>query len=119
MATRKVRKVDQLYQDRELYSSPDMFSPPAERLPHVIRFELTTGCNWGRCSYCGGFDGIEYRVKTADEYREHVDQVWKRIGKRTRLAEDLGRIFIGADSIGIEKRRVIALTVPSLSCIVK
>ncbi|MBU0957563.1 MAG: radical SAM protein [Nanoarchaeota archaeon] len=95
MATRKVRKVDQLYQDRELYSSPDMFSPPAERLPHVIRFELTTGCNWGRCSYCGGFDGIEYRVKTADEYREHVDQVWKRIGKRTRLAEDLGRIFIG------------------------
>ena len=95
MATRKVRKVDQLYQDRELYSSPDMFSPPAERLPHVIRFELTTGCNWGRCSYCGWFDGIEYRVKTADEYREHVDQVWKRIGKRTRLAEDLGRIFIG------------------------
>lgn len=95
MVARKVRNVNQLYPDKELYSSLDMFSPPAERFHDVIRFELTTGCNWGRCTYCGGLDGVRYRVKTADEYRKHVDQIWERIGKRTALAEDLSRIFIG------------------------
>lgn len=43
---RKVRTLKGLYSDRELFSSQDMFSPPSERLSHVIRFELTTGCNW-------------------------------------------------------------------------
>jgi radical SAM superfamily enzyme YgiQ (UPF0313 family) len=68
-----------------------MFSPPSERLPHVIRLELTTGCSWGRCTYCEGYDGVPHRVKPFEEYKEHVDEVFRRIDKRW----DLRRVFIG------------------------
>lgn len=64
-----------LYKDRTLYSSETMFSPPAERLEHVIRFELTTGCNWNKCTYCNGYDGIPSKTKSIDEYRTHVDTI--------------------------------------------
>lgn len=90
-----VKSLDELYEDKQLYSSPNMFSPPSERLSHVIRFELTKGCNWGRCTYCGGYDGVRHSTKSLDTYKRHVDEVWNRIGNRSELARSLGRIFIG------------------------
>ncbi len=72
-----------------------MFSPPSERRSHVLRFELTTGCDWGRCTYCHGYEGVPYREKPLDEYKCHVDDVWKRIGHDTSLAKSLRRVFIG------------------------
>lgn len=33
------------YANPKLYTSPDMFSPPAERKIHVLRLELTQGCD--------------------------------------------------------------------------
>jgi radical SAM superfamily enzyme YgiQ (UPF0313 family) len=95
MIAQRVTSVSELYQDSELYSSPDMFSPPSERLPHVIRFELTKGCGWGRCTYCGGYDGIPHEIKPLQDYRDHVDEVWDRIGNRSELALSLRRIFMG------------------------
>lgn len=89
----KVRTLDRLYADRELFTSKDMFSPPSERLPHVIRFELTTGCNWRKCSYCEGFDGIRHGVKTLEEYRMHVDNIFDRMSPE--LKRGLTRVFIG------------------------
>lgn len=93
MAQKKAKTVNELYRDRTLYTSRDMFSPPAERLPHVIRFELTTGCNWGRCTYCGGFDGIGAGTKSQGEYQAHVETVFGRMNPA--LKSNLGRIFIG------------------------
>lgn len=90
-----MNNMNELYQDRSLYSSPDMFSPPSERLSHVIRFELTTGCSWARCTYCGGYNGIKHSIRSMDEYKEHVEKVWRRIGKGSSLAKSLRRIFIG------------------------
>ncbi len=92
---RKARTVNELYRYKSLYSSEDMFSPPSERLPHVLRFELTTGCGWGRCTYCCGFDGIPYHAKSFGEYKAHVDGVFERVGKKTALAKRLRRLFIG------------------------
>lgn len=94
MGRPNVESVNELYGDKALYTSKDMFSPPAERLPHVIRFELTTGCDWGRCTYCGGFDGVRHAVRTQEEYQNHVDSVWERVGKGP-LASSLRRMFIG------------------------
>lgn len=91
----RVRSLDQLYNTPGLYSSPNMFSPPSERLDHVVRFELTRGCSWGRCTFCGGYDGVKHSVKSPEEYKEHVDQIWKLIGRNSKLACSLKRIFIG------------------------
>ncbi len=102
----KVESLDKLYADRVLYTSQDMFSPPSERLPHVIRFELTTGCNWSRCTYCGGFDGIKHRVKTPDEYKEHVDAVFEKM--HPNLKQNLRRIFIGGgNALEVETETLI------------
>jgi hypothetical protein len=98
-----VTSVGELYRDTAVYSSSDMFSPPSERLPHVIRFELTKGCSWGRCTFCGGFDGIRFGVKKIGEFETHVDEVFARIGKQSRLARSLTRIFIGGgDALGAD-----------------
>lgn len=72
-----------------------MFSPPSERLDHVIRFELTTGCTWNACTYCNGYERITPRVKTLEEYEEHLKRVWGRIGYNSSLARNLKRVFIG------------------------
>jgi radical SAM superfamily enzyme YgiQ (UPF0313 family) len=96
-----VNTVERLYRDRTLYTSQDMFSPPSERLPHVIRFELTQGCSWGRCTYCGGFDGVPSKTKSLKEYKEHVDAVWDRVSPG--LAYKLRRVFIGGgNALGVE-----------------
>jgi radical SAM superfamily enzyme YgiQ (UPF0313 family) len=85
--------LNEIYQDKTLYTSQDMFSPPAERLEHVIRFELTTGCTWGGCTYCNGYDGIKSREKSEEEYLQHVDRILDKIN--WNLATNLRRIFIG------------------------
>lgn len=95
--TKRIRTVDELYADRTLYSSPHMFSPPSERLSHVIRFELTYGCSWSRCTYCGGYDGTTHQIRSINDYKNHVDEVWNRIGNQenSQVARYLKRIFIG------------------------
>ncbi|MFH1307596.1 MAG: radical SAM protein [archaeon] len=103
---RKVKQVETLYKDRSLYSSEDMFSPPAERLPHVIRFELTEGCNYGKCTYCGGFDGVRFREKTLEEYKAHVDDVYARV--HPELADRLTRIFVGGgNGLAVKTNKLI------------
>lgn len=90
-----VDRLEELYSEHELYSSKDMFSPPAERLEHVLRFELTTGCNWGGCTYCNGYDGIKSKTKNLEAYKQHVDDIFEKIGRESRLAQSLKRVFIG------------------------
>lgn len=97
-----ISNLDEIYNDQDLYSSKTMFSPPSERLPHVIRFELTKGCKWGRCTFCYGYEGIEHYVKDLEEYKEHIDKIWGKIGRKTRLAKSLERIFIGGNALEVE-----------------
>lgn len=94
-----IESLDQLYQDKRLYSSADMFSPPAERRPHVIRFEMTTGCPWGKCTYCNGFDGISSAQKDLGEYKRHVRMVFGRM----KGYKGLRRVFIGGgDALAVD-----------------
>ena len=90
-----ITNLDQLYGHRDIYTSANnTFSPPAERLDHVIRFELTTGCSWGRCTFCNGYNGIPYKVKSLDEYKNHVDMVWETIGCKSDLAKNRRKGFM-------------------------
>lgn len=100
--------ISQLYENRKLYTSKDMFSPPAERLDHVIRFELTTGCSWGGCTYCNGYDGIKPSVKSIEEYMKHVDSIFENIGWRNSLTKSLQRVFIGGgNALSVEGKLLV------------
>jgi len=85
-------KLAKAYSDPEIYSSPDMFSPPSERRPHVLRLELTTGCDYGKCTYCNGFKGIRFSEKTYEEFMEHYKAVLGALGNHRR---NIRRLFIG------------------------
>lgn len=109
---RLARSLDELYADPALYRSSQDLLPPSEKLPHVLRFELTEGCSWGRCTYCTGFDHLPFRAKTTNEFQAHVEAVMARIGHDSRLAYQLKRIFIGGgNALAVpteELRRAIA-----------
>ncbi len=80
------------YENESLYTSPEMFSPPSERKPHVLRLELVEGCDHNQCTFCGGYKGIPYHAKNTDEFREHFYDVVNAISEG---AERIERIFIG------------------------
>ncbi len=105
---RSIDNLGQLYENPQIYTSKDMFSPPAERLNHVIRFELTTGCSWGACTYCNGYDGIKPGVKSIEEYMKHVDSIFENIGWRNSLTKSLQRVFIGGgNALSVEGKLLI------------
>ena len=85
--------LQRLYFDQKLYSSKDMFSPPAERLSHVIRFELTQGCEWRKCTYCCGYDKVKNLERTIEGYANHVENVFDWL--QVQNYRDLTRVFVG------------------------
>jgi len=91
---------DRAYKDRGLFSSPTLSSPPSERKAHVLRLELTTGCDYNRCTFCSEYTDMPAVTKSFIEFKEHVDRVAKVIGaEKSRIQ----RLFIGSgNSLGVE-----------------
>ena len=47
-----------------------MFRPPSEATSLIL--QLTVGCSWNRCTYCGMYRGKAYRVRPAKELRDEI-----------------------------------------------
>jgi len=62
------------------YEEP-VFRPPSEATSLI--FQLTVGCSWNRCTYCGMYRGKQYRVRPAEELREEIRSI-APAGKRVR-----------------------------------
>ncbi len=93
-------RLDAAYRDSSLYSSHDLSPPPSERKPHVLRLELTTGCDYNRCTFCSEYTGIEPATKSSAEFRQHVDRVVAAIGPEKA---GIRRLFIGSgNSLGVD-----------------
>lgn len=81
---------------RKGFSKKPMIPPPSERRFNVVQFELTTGCNHGRCTFCDMYGGPEnYEEKTIEDFRRHVDLVMPYFSKKTTYGY-ASRAFIGA-----------------------
>lgn len=92
---------------RSLYEWPifggDMFAPPAEKQPYVLRLVLTKGCDYGACTFCSGYAGVPPTLLSGDEFRQHVDGVFEFLSQSANLRVlDLRRVFIGSgDAMGV------------------
>lgn len=80
------------YGNKELYSEEDMCAPPSECHPNVLKFELSRGCNYNRCTYCDLYKDVKYCPRTFEEFKVHVDKVMEALGDYKRKIE---RLFIG------------------------
>jgi molybdenum cofactor biosynthesis enzyme MoaA len=85
-------KLAKAYADPTLYSTPDMASPPSERKRHVLRLELTQGCDYNGCTYCDVYKKVPYKEKTFDEFMDHYKAVKKALGDNWH---EIRRLFIG------------------------
>jgi hypothetical protein len=80
------------YSTPGLYSSKDMSSPPSERRLHVLRFELTRGCNSKGCTFCTEYSDVKTEEKTFEGFMRHYEEVMRIAGNcKSRIK----RLFIG------------------------
>ena len=91
---------DRAYQDPNLFSSTTLSCPPSERKAHVLRLELTTGCDYNRCTFCSEYTDLPAVTKSFDQFRDHVDRVADMIGSEKSRIQ---RLFIGSgNSLGVD-----------------
>lgn len=94
-------KLDSTYKDANLFSSHSLSSPPSERKPHVLRLELTTGCEYNKCTFCSEYSGMTPFTKSIEEFKYHTDRVVQSIGSEKPKIQ---RLFFGSgNSLGVDR----------------
>ncbi len=96
---------DATYRDQSLFSSHTLSSPPSERKPHALLLELTTGCDYNKCTFCSEYSDKASVTKSFDEFKEHIDRVADSIGSEKARVQ---RLFIGSgNSLGVETESLL------------
>jgi len=97
-------RIEAAYNNKELFTSPNMFSPPSERMHHVLRLELTQGCDYGRCTFCDGYKTTRYKEKSYREFAEHYLRVEKFLGSHK---ENINRLFVGGgNALSVKQKKL-------------
>ena len=58
-----------------------IFRPPSEADSLIL--QVTVGCSYNRCTFCGAYQGKPFRVKSFEEVKEDIDEV-SSYGSRIR-----------------------------------
>jgi len=81
-----------LYSDRDFYSAYP-FAPPSASGKNVIRFEISTGCDWRKCTYCSLYEKEEFSLIRFGRFKDHFALIQEYMGKRD-LADNFNRVFL-------------------------
>ena len=50
-----------------------IFRPPSEAGSLIL--QVTVGCSYNRCTFCGAYQGKSFRIKSFEEVKEDIDEV--------------------------------------------
>jgi len=62
-----------------------IFRPPSEADSLIL--QVTVGCSYNRCTFCGAYQGKRFRIKSFEEVKEDVDEVSPYKIRRVFLAD--------------------------------
>ncbi|MFC2013324.1 radical SAM protein [Chloroflexota bacterium] len=60
--------------------------PPSEA--NSLLLPVTLGCSHNRCTFCGAYKGIKFRIRVVDEIKADID------GEARSLSHGVGRVFL-------------------------
>ena len=62
-----------------------IFRPPSEADSLIL--QVTVGCSYNRCTFCGAYQGKRFRIKSFEEVKEDIDEVSPYRIRRVFLAD--------------------------------
>ena len=62
-----------------------IFRPPSEADSLIL--QVTVGCSYNRCTFCGAFQGKRFRIKRFEEIKEDIDEASMYRVRRVFLAD--------------------------------
>jgi len=78
-----------------------IFRPPSEADSLIL--QVTVGCSYNRCTFCGAYQGKSFRVKRFEEVKEDIDEV-SSYGQRIR------RVFLAdGDALSISQKELLRI----------
>jgi len=63
------------------YSQP-LYRPPSEG--NSLIFQITEGCSWNNCSFCGMYISKKFRIKPVEDVKAEIDNLAPYIKERTK-----------------------------------
>jgi radical SAM superfamily enzyme YgiQ (UPF0313 family) len=76
-----------------------IFRPPSEADSLIL--QVTVGCSYNRCTFCGAYQGKRFRIKSFEEIREDIDEVSSHKIRRVFLAD--------GDALSIPQSRLLQI----------
>ena len=62
-----------------------IFRPPSEADSLIL--QVTVGCSYNRCTFCGAFQGKRFRIRGFEEIKEDIDEMSMYRARRVFLAD--------------------------------
>jgi radical SAM superfamily enzyme YgiQ (UPF0313 family) len=76
-----------------------IFRPPSEADSLIL--QVTVGCSYNRCTFCGAYQGKSFRVKTFDEVIKDIDEV-------SAYGVSIPRVFLAdGDALAIPQEQLV------------
>jgi radical SAM superfamily enzyme YgiQ (UPF0313 family) len=76
-----------------------IFRPPSEADSLIL--QVTVGCSYNRCTFCGAYQGKSFRVKAFDEVMEDIDEV-------SAYGASIPRVFLAdGDALTIPQEQLV------------
>lgn len=99
---------DELLAESERFArvyKPISILPPDQYLSVVL--QATEGCTWNQCTFCTFYQDRPFRVKSEDEFRDHIDAVKQFFGRGILMRKSV--FLADGNALALSQRRLLPM----------